>query len=62
MPETPSPELFDQPPKDGGVYQKLKTGQYVRIASATKPAPIGATHAERRQGAIGPCLPSHGEG
>ncbi|GEM_PF-6477563 len=43
-------EIFDQPPNDGGIYQKRKDGKYVRIAAPTVPAPVGITHAARRQG------------
>ncbi len=44
------PDLFDEPPSDGGVYLKRKDGRYQRLEAATKPAPIGATHTQRRAG------------
>lgn len=47
-------ELFDEPPRDGGVYLKRKDGQYQRIEAATVAAPVGATHAARRNAALDP--------
>lgn len=53
------PEVFETPPNDGGIYLKRRDGRYERIVASTVPAPIGATHAARRQDAPEPSSESN---